>query len=561
MNRNVRLLGALSLTVFACLAAAQSLPVRLYGDTLDEQAHALVETPEGGFCVAGWTRSIYQGPAGFSNALVVKTDAQGAPVWARATPGANDDEAYSMVRTSDQCYVVCGMTRSHGAGAPQANIFVVKLGPGGNVLWSWVYGGWYDDIPYSIIETSDHGFALTGLTCSFGPMPMPNVFVLRLDPMGQFMWMRSYWMFPNHAEDEGWSICQTADTGFAVCGRAKVTGPGQYDPFLMKLDPMGNFQWATAVPGAAAEDEARSVVADAAGNIQVAGWTCSYGSHPNGPADMFVAEFNSGAGLAWSNTYGWPYAAEQVLDDRSLTLTSGGGSAVCGPTWSVGPCSLNFANFLMLKLNAGGGVQWASSHPSSYDPGQFDDVPLPMVERAAGGYAVAGYTNSWPNKLGGGDDWMLSTFDANGNRPVCSHREEPMVESMSWMTWRMKDTMCMPERDSMPMMRVDVRYDSACYDTSIHSGVGEGRASTRPAEQLMTLRSSGNAVHLSLARTMSVSVAAFASDGRQAAVLANGEMVIGRYELRLPEGLAAGSYLVRAGGDGCVASAKVVRMR
>ncbi|MBM3315244.1 hypothetical protein FJY71_05320 [candidate division WOR-3 bacterium] len=560
MKRYVCLLGTVMLAVLARTAGAQTLPVRLYGDTLDEQAHALVETPEGGFCLAGWSRSYYQGPTGLSNALVVKTDAQGIPVWARTTIGANDDEAYSMVRTSDLCYVVCGMTRSYGAGAPAANIFVVKLDPNGNLLWSWVYGGWYDDMPYSIIETSDHGFALTGVTSSFGPMPMPNVFVLRLNPAGQFMWMRSYWMFPNHAEDEGWSICQTPDTGFAVCGRAKVTGQSQFDAFLMKLAPMGNVQWVRVLPGEADEDEARSVAVDAGGSIQVAGWTSSYGTHPNGPADMFVAKFTSGANPVWSRTYGWPEASEQVLDDRSLTITADGGSAVCGPTWSVGPGSPNYANFLLLKLNPGGGVQWASSHPSSYDPGQYDDVPLPMIERAAGGYAVAGYTNSWPAKLGGGDDWMLSTFDANGNRPVCAQRQTPTVDSMTWRGWYVADTMCFPIRESMPVVEVEVRCDSACYDTG-NTGTREGRTGPRPHAQPVALRSAGTRLEMNLRTSMDVTVALYAADGRQVGVMLRGVVAAGRHELTLPANLAAGTYVVRASAaDGC-ASAKVVRAR
>lgn len=91
-----------------------------------------------------------------------------------------------MVKTDDNCYVLCGMTRSYGIGSPRANIFVTKLDRNEGVIWSHVYGGDADDIAYSIIQTSDGGYALTGLTYSFGPLRTPDIFVLKLNSWGLF---------------------------------------------------------------------------------------------------------------------------------------------------------------------------------------------------------------------------------------------------------------------------------------------------------------------------------------------------------------------------------------
>lgn len=42
------------LGLWVSIMIAQPLPVRLYGDSLDEQAHALVEAVDNdGFCIAG----------------------------------------------------------------------------------------------------------------------------------------------------------------------------------------------------------------------------------------------------------------------------------------------------------------------------------------------------------------------------------------------------------------------------------------------------------------------------------------------------------------------------
>ncbi|MEO0070983.1 MAG: hypothetical protein ABIK39_02725 [candidate division WOR-3 bacterium] len=539
-------------TVLIGAVTAQPLPVRLYGDSLDEQAHALVEAVDSGFCIAGWTNSYGPGVPNATNVLVIKTDPQGVPGWARMSTGLKDDEAYSMIKTNDNCYVLCGMTRSYGIGSPQANIFVTKFGQNGNKVWSYVYGGEGDDIPYSIIQTTDNGFALTGLTYSFGPMPRPNIFILKLNAMGLFQWLRVYWMMPNHMEDEGRSIVQTLDTGYVVCGRAKATNPAQYDAYLMKLNSSGAPLWVQIVPGDST-DEAYSTAIDNIGNIFVGGWTQSF--CPLGdPANLFVAIFNMAGGLIGSWNYGWINGSEKLLDDRSLIATPDSAIVVCGPTTSVGPGTPN-PNFLIMKLNLGGGIIWARSHPSAYDPGNQNDVPFPIVQLNWGGYAVAGYSNSYPQRLGS-DNFILSTFDAWGNRPVCADSVNPEFIPMPWIQWEVTDSLYQLEMDTMPFEEVDVQYDSVCYDTSAQ-GVKQGY---KPLQhQVAELRVLGKELELILSTTEQVNILLFSADGRLLSQLMKGKINAGKYKLPLPKEIPAGVYIVRAAGAGKAVNAKIIR--
>jgi len=533
------------------VALGQTMPVRLYGGPASEQCHALVETEELGFCLAGWTRGF--GPTGSSNVMVMKTDVQGTPVWTKVSVGLNDDEAYSMVRTMDSGYVVTGWTRSYGVGVPNKNIFVNKLDAAGNQVWSWVYGGMYDDEPYSIVQTSDGGFAITGFTRSFGPLPRPNFFVLRLDPTGMQVWFRVYWMQPSHMEDEAYSIVETPDYGFAVCGRAKTVNSALFNAFLLKLDMMGNFQWLRILGPANYSDEARSVAVDNSEHILVAGRTLAFGTAPGSFEDIFVAKFDLGGNLAWSWTYGWANGNEQVLDDRSLVATSDGGSAVCGPTTSVGPGIPN-PNFLILKLDAAGTPTWTRSHPSPYDPGLLSDVPLPMLERSAGGYAVAGWTNSFA-KLGGGDDWMLSTLDAGGNRPVCVERQAPEVLPCPWQQWRTADSFYCMEHDTMPLVSVCVKLDSVCFKPE-SVGVREGQRGVRGRG--FGVRVQGRTIELTANVAGPVEMQMFSADGRNLGTLAKGWFETGTHHIELPKNLAQGAVIVKATHGTEVASAKVI---
>jgi len=545
-----------ALVLFAGSGVAQPLPVRIYGASQPEQCWALTEAVDSGYCLAGWTRSYGNGTPAASNILVIKTSPSGTPQWARVSSGTNDDEAYSMVRTTDQGYVLTGWTRSYGPNIPSKNIFVTKLNSLGNVVWSRVYGGLNDDEAYSIIETFDGGFAVTGYTASFGPVPFPNIFVLRLDPLGNVLWLRVYWLAPHHVEDEAYSIIETPDSGFAVCGRAKITTPAQFDAFLLKLNPSGNVQWLSCVPGED-EDEAYSVAVDQQQNILVAGWTKSFGTNPLGFADLFVSRFTLGGICLWARTYGWSTADEKVLDDRSLVATSDGGSAVCGPTWSVGPGTPNNPNFLVLKLNANGGVIWCRSHPSPYDPGLLWDVPLPLIERAGGGYAVAGWTNSYPG-LGGTDDFHFATFAANGNRPVCADPQSPDTDSLFWSRPYLEDTLCWPELDSMPLEPVVVGVDTVCDSTGPGPGV---RGETPNPNRLPPLQLSCrlNRLELNLSQAGVVTVQLFSSDGRQLALLCHKYLTRGRHELPLPDNIGRGVALVCATSGGQTVTGRLIR--
>ncbi len=531
-------------------ALAQPLPAMIYGDSLDERATALVEGVDPGYCLAGWSRSF--NPLGNSDVLMLKTDPLGLPMWSVISAGLDNDEAYSMVRTHDNCYAVTGWTQSFGIGTPNRNVFVYKTDMAGNLLWGWAYGGLNDDEAYSIIETMDGGYAVAGLTHSFGPAPYPNILVMRLNAAGMVIWSRAYWNLPGHAEDEGQAIVQTPDSGFAVVGRAKTTGPLVYNPFVMKLDQYGNLQWVQTVPGEPADDEGYAVALDLQANILAGGWTRSFGTAPTVTADMFVAQFAAGGGPPiWSWSYGWPAGDEQAIDDRAVVATTDCGSAVCGPTTSVGPGIPN-PNFMILKLDPGGMPMWCRSHPSPYDPGLLFDVPRPIIELAAGGYAVAGWTNSFPYL--GSEDFHLLTLDVAGNRPVCVEPQEPGIESLPWIDWMFEDTLCFPEIDSMLLEPAPVLFHPICEETT---SVRERRRAALPGRSGIGLAVRGGALELSLSRDEVVRVAAYSAAGRLRRVVADRRFAAGRHVLGRPR-FGPGIYLVQAESGTGRAVAKLV---
>lgn len=128
-----------------------------------DNAFSIVQTLDGGYTIAGLTYSF--GAAG-QDFCLIKTDSAGNQTWAKTFGGANDEAAYSMIPNTDGGYLLAGYTRSFGAGG--SDFWLVKTDSLGNMQWNKTYGGANDDLAYSVIQTSDGGYAIAGCTYSFG---------------------------------------------------------------------------------------------------------------------------------------------------------------------------------------------------------------------------------------------------------------------------------------------------------------------------------------------------------------------------------------------------------
>jgi len=136
---------------------------KAYGGIDGDGASSVVQTSDGGYAIAGYTASFSFSSLDF---WLAKTDASGNALWNKTYGGTLDDHAYSVVQTFDGGYAIAGHTRSFGAGGYE--FWLVKTDANGNSLWNKTYGGIGDDRAYSVVETSDGGYALAGQTTSYG---------------------------------------------------------------------------------------------------------------------------------------------------------------------------------------------------------------------------------------------------------------------------------------------------------------------------------------------------------------------------------------------------------
>jgi hypothetical protein len=139
-------------------ASGDTLWTRTYGGPGWEYASSVQQTTDGGYVLTGPTSSFGTG----GDVYLVKTDASGTLTWERNYGGPSGDGGSSVQQTTDGGYIVAGYTRSYGAG--EADVYLVKTDASGDTLWTRTYGDTIREIGYSVQQTTDGGYIIAGYT-------------------------------------------------------------------------------------------------------------------------------------------------------------------------------------------------------------------------------------------------------------------------------------------------------------------------------------------------------------------------------------------------------------
>jgi hypothetical protein len=150
-----------------------------------EAAMQVIETSEQNYLMVGRQSSFSRDDAG----VMAKTDSEGSLIWTRTFDGADDDGIYSIVEAEDQGYACVGYTYSSGGGG--SDFWLIKTDSQGNTQWTQTYGGPNDEFAHSIIKTTDQCYLIAGSTSSFGE-GNKDLWLVKTDSLGNELWTRTF---------------------------------------------------------------------------------------------------------------------------------------------------------------------------------------------------------------------------------------------------------------------------------------------------------------------------------------------------------------------------------
>jgi len=212
-----------------------TLWTRTYGGIQDDFGNCVQLTPDDGYIIVGYTFSFGYGEM---DVWLIKTDSHGDTLWTKTFGGVNYDRGYSVEQTTDGGYIISGFTDLGNTN----NLYLIKTDENGDTLWTRFHGGNHYENGHCVLQTSDGGYISTGFTFSFG-LGVPwrsNVYLIKTDSNGDTLWTRN---FGGSDDDEGWVVQETSDDGFIIIGDTWSFQPGNSYMYLIKTDINGNVLW------------------------------------------------------------------------------------------------------------------------------------------------------------------------------------------------------------------------------------------------------------------------------------------------------------------------------
>ena len=292
------------------------------------------------------------------------------------------------------------------AGTANADLFISKLDSSGNFVWAKNIGIASEEIGYSLVTDDLANVYVIGVfsgTVDFDPGPntvnlisagAKDVFILKLDSSGNFVWARN---IGGASEDVGFAVKLDALNNVLVTG--SFTGTADFDPgaltynlttsgnrdiYVLKLNNAGDFVWAKKM-GGSDQDWANAIAVDANGNVYSTGKFAGTADFDPSPQtsdsitalqydDIFVSKLDSSGNHIWAISFpgnGTDVGNALSADEPGKLYITGrfAGTADFDPSTSTAfniTSSGGYDNYIC-KLTDGGNFVWAKNFDGAAD--------------------------------------------------------------------------------------------------------------------------------------------------------------------------------------------------
>jgi hypothetical protein len=303
----------------------------------------------------------------------------------RTYGGTDFDSGYSVQQTSDGGYIITGYTSSFGAG--MNDVWLLKTDSLGDTLWTRTYGGAGGSESGQFVEqTLDGGFIIVG----------NNGWLLKTNAGGDTLWTRKCCGAGLKSANSGQ---QTQDGGYIIVGATRLDLLDDNDVLLIKTNAFGDSLWAKIYDMANENDKGYSVQQTTDGGYIITGYTV--------PSvltvfDVLLLKTDAFGNTLWTRSYGDGDTLNEV--GHSVQQTTDGGYIIAGYTFSF---SAGMRDVWLLKTDSGGDTLWTRTYG-----GIDNDIGYSVQQTSDGGYIIAGSTQSFGVNVGTSNVWLIRTDDS-----------------------------------------------------------------------------------------------------------------------------------------------------
>ena len=347
--------------------------MRTFGGDEDEVGRSVQQTSDGGYIVTGYTDSFSDGPR---DLWLVKIDPNGNEEWNQMYDEGYGEAGYSVEQSLDGGFIITG---SKGG-----DVWLVKSDSGGEEEWNQSFYGESSDCGQSVQQTADGGYVVSGYTNSYGSGGS-DVLLMKTDVDGNSEWMQT---FGGSDYDVGRSVQQTMDGGYIITGTTESFGVSEEDVWLIKTDSEGDEEWNQTFDNGQT-DRGYSGAQTSDGGYIITGWSWT------GTPDVWLIKTDASGNEEWNRVFGDNLTH---AGGNSVQQTTDGGYIVTG----TGPIE---GNIWLIKTDPAGNEEWSQS----FSEGTWDNG-YSVQQTTDGGYVVVGYIDVYS----GNTDLMIIKTDPFG---------------------------------------------------------------------------------------------------------------------------------------------------
>lgn len=276
-----------------------------------------------------------------------------------------------------------------------SDIYICKFNSNGQFLWAKSIGDQFNDLARAVTTDASGNIYVTGIfdgTVDFDPGPSSytlsssgpgNGFVLKLDPLGNFLWARA---FASSSQNEGTRLITDAAGNVWITGYfsgtanfnaggssvQNLTAKGATDAFLVCFDAAGNFLFARNFGNAQSNAFGKSVTVNQNGHgILLVEFTNQCDADPDansvvthtshGYSDLLIITLNSSGNYQTSFSVGGLYHefGFEITTNNAGDIFVGGSFYSFQMDFDPGPAQVNLTNKggldgFVVKYNANG---------------------------------------------------------------------------------------------------------------------------------------------------------------------------------------------------------------
>ncbi|KFF01825.1 T9SS type A sorting domain-containing protein [Chryseobacterium luteum] len=306
---------------------------------------------------------------------LIKLNQQGQEVWEKYISGQNHDYLSAAVSTQDGGFLLSGTSYS-GKGLDKkddskggSDIWLIRLNEFGDELWQKTMGSSSDDEARSVIQTTDLGFFVAGnVQNSAKGYGSKDILIVKLDKNGKEL---SQSILGGKGLDEVEKMIPTKDGGALLGiysrsnmgGSKKIENYGEGDYYIIKLNKEGKVEWEKNF-GGKADDHIRTLALTSTGYL-IGGESRSErsGNKTVGieeGTDLWLISLNERGEELWQKSYN--FGNRDILMGMSVLHSaddqSSKGILLGGYTQAEGRIETNDETFWMLYLDQNGSEQW-----------------------------------------------------------------------------------------------------------------------------------------------------------------------------------------------------------